>query len=261
MQTGAITQHIDVAQLALYMFWIFFAALIIHIRNEDRREGWPLVSDMPGRVPVSAAIMPKAKIFLRADGTQVPAPRVELDPPSNSVPSGNFPGAPFTPVGNPMLAAVGPGSYVQRADVPERMVETGEPTIVPLRVAHEFSIPKEDPDIRGFDVVGADNVVGGSVVDVWVDRSETILRYIELRVAGQGASKGAGRIVLVPMTFATISSSKKQVKVRAILGAQFADAPVLAQPDQITKLEEDRVCGYYGGGTLYATPQRLEPIL
>ena len=28
MQTGAITSYIDVAQLALYAFWIFFAGLI-----------------------------------------------------------------------------------------------------------------------------------------------------------------------------------------------------------------------------------------
>ena len=28
MQTGAITQYIDVAQIALYAFWIFFAGLI-----------------------------------------------------------------------------------------------------------------------------------------------------------------------------------------------------------------------------------------
>jgi photosynthetic reaction center H subunit len=26
-------------------------------------------------------------------------------------------------------------------------------------------------------------------------------------------------------------------------------------------LEEDRIVAYYGGGTLYATPQRQEPLL
>ena len=28
METGAITQYIDVAQIVLYMFWAFFAGLI-----------------------------------------------------------------------------------------------------------------------------------------------------------------------------------------------------------------------------------------
>ncbi len=36
MQTGAITGYIDVAQLALYGFWIFFAGLIIYRRLEDK---------------------------------------------------------------------------------------------------------------------------------------------------------------------------------------------------------------------------------
>jgi photosynthetic reaction center H subunit len=51
------------------------------------------------------------------------------------------------------------------------------------------------------------------------------------------------------------------VRVRSILAAQFADVPQLANPDQITRREEDRVSAYYGGGTLYAEPSRLEPKL
>ena len=37
-------QYIDGAQIALYAFWIFFAGLIIYIRREDKREGYPLES-------------------------------------------------------------------------------------------------------------------------------------------------------------------------------------------------------------------------
>ena len=45
METGAITGYIDVAQLVLYAFWIFFVGLIFYLRREDKREGYPLVSD------------------------------------------------------------------------------------------------------------------------------------------------------------------------------------------------------------------------
>ena len=38
-----------------------------------------------------------------------------------------------------MLAAVGPGAYAQRADVPELSLE-GEPKIVPMRTRSDFSI-------------------------------------------------------------------------------------------------------------------------
>ena len=51
------------------------------------------------------------------------------------------------------------------------------------------------------------------------------------------------------------------MRVRAILAEQFAQIPALASPDQITLLEEDRITAYFGGGTLYATPARSEPLL
>ena len=37
-------QYIDGAQIALYAFWIFFFGLIVYLRREDRREGYPLKS-------------------------------------------------------------------------------------------------------------------------------------------------------------------------------------------------------------------------
>ncbi|MFZ9154247.1 MAG: photosynthetic reaction center subunit H, partial [Burkholderiaceae bacterium] len=41
MGTGAITQYVDVAQLALYAFWVFFAILIYYLTIESKREGFP----------------------------------------------------------------------------------------------------------------------------------------------------------------------------------------------------------------------------
>ena len=51
MPIGAITGYIDIAQLVLYAFWIFFAGLIIYLRREDKREGYPLESDRSDRAP------------------------------------------------------------------------------------------------------------------------------------------------------------------------------------------------------------------
>ena len=42
METGAITQYVDVAQIVLYMFWIFFAGLIYYLVREGHREGYPM---------------------------------------------------------------------------------------------------------------------------------------------------------------------------------------------------------------------------
>ena len=46
-----IYENVDLAQVMLYLFWIFFAGLVIYLRREDRREGYPLESDtMVGRL-------------------------------------------------------------------------------------------------------------------------------------------------------------------------------------------------------------------
>jgi photosynthetic reaction center H subunit len=36
---------------------------------------------------------------------------------------------------------------------------------------------------------------------------------------------------------------------------------VTKRDDQVTLLEEEKIMAYYGGGTLYATPQRQEPLV
>lgn len=160
------------------------------------------------------------------------------------------------PTGNPMLDGVGPGSWADREDVPELSIDN-VPCIVPLRLAEGTYLEPRDPDPRGMKVIGADNDIGGVCTDVWVDRAEALIRYLEVEVTTAGGSKR----VLLPMPFALVNQRRGRVFVDAILGAQFADVPVTKSPDQVTKLEEDKIVGYYGAGTLYATPSRQEPFL
>ncbi len=51
------------------------------------------------------------------------------------------------------------------------------------------------------------------------------------------------------------------MKVSALTAVQFAGVPATRNSDKVTLLEEDRITSYYGAGTLYATPQRVEPLL
>ena len=56
MIRGAITSNIDVAQVVLYAFFVFFAGLIFYLRREDRREGYPLeVGGQPGGGRIAAS--------------------------------------------------------------------------------------------------------------------------------------------------------------------------------------------------------------
>lgn len=258
MQTGAITSYIDVAQLALYAFWIFFAGLVFYLRREDKREGYPLESDRSKRVRVQGfPAIPSPKVFNLAHGGTYSAPSGKTDTRVvKAKPIGAWPGAPLQPTGNPMLDGVGPAAFAQRADVPDRTLE-GEVKIVPLRLAPGFFLESRDPDPRGMEVIGGDGKVGGVVSDVWVDRSETIIRYLEVEVGGTGAP----RSVLLPINFTRIDGRRRRVKVRSVFARHFAEVPALRDPGQVTFLEEDRITAYYGGGTLYAEPARAEPLL
>lgn len=257
MGTGSITAYIDVAQIALYVFWAFFAGLIYYLHQEDKREGYPLESDRSGgRIEVQGfPPVPKPKSYLLRDGRVVMSPNFRPEHAVVGVSStASHLGAPIEPDGDPMLAAVGPGSYADRADVIDTTAE-GDARIVPLRVAPTFEVSGHDPDPRGLPVIGADGAVAGTVVDLWVDRAEVIFRYLEVQVP----MTGGARTVLLPVNFTRIG--RKQVKVRSILASQFAQVPATRLPESVTLLEEDKIMAYYGGGTLYATPQRQEPLL
>jgi photosynthetic reaction center H subunit len=256
MKTGSITGYIDIAQLVLYAFWIFFAGLIVYLRREDKREGYPLESDRSGgRVTVQGfPAIPKPKTFTPHEGGAVLAPRVEQDlRPIAAQPSASFLGAPLVPTGNPMLDAVGPSAYALRANHPDFTID-GQPMIVPTRVAPGYTVSSEDPDPRGMGVYGADRELGGTVRELWIDRAEPQIRYLELETSG-------ARRVLLPINFAKIDGSARRVNVRSILASQFASVPALASPDQITRREEDQIMAYYAGGNLYATAARAEPLL
>ena len=251
MQTGALTGYIDVAQVVLYVFWVFFAGLIYYLHRENKREGYPLESDRSGAITVQGwPSVPSPKTFRLANGqtVQVPNERRDNQPPLHE---GVYRGMPLQPSGDPLLAGVGPGSWADRADVPDMTLE-GQPRIVPLRAAEGFGVAHQDVDPRGLPVLGDDGVEGGRVVDLWVDRSEMLFRYLELEVAGGGR-------VLLPMNFARVQ--QRAVRVKSILGSQFARVPKTRAPEQVTLLEEEKVMAFYGAGTLYATAQRQEPIL
>jgi photosynthetic reaction center H subunit len=255
MGTGAITSYVDVAQLALYVFWIFFAGLVYYLQRESKREGFPLESDLPnGRTIASPGMvgMPRPKTFLLEHGGEVSVPNGFKSPQTlNAHPTYGWMGSPLEPNGNPLLDGVGPGSWSDRADKPDTTPE-GKPKIVPLRVLPDYNVSEKDPDPRGMQVTAGDGEVAGTVRDLWLDQSEMLFRYLEVETA-------AGHHVMVPMNFARVTWGG--VKVRSIMSHQFAQVPGLRNPEQVTFLEEEKIVAYYGAGTLYADPGRAEPLL
>lgn len=255
MQIGYLTSQLDVASLALYAFWIFFAGLIYYLRQEDKREGYPLVSEVVGERPVGYPPLPNPKTFVLLDGRTVQAPRSdEPEPTFEAAPVFGFIGSPLEPLGNPMLSGTGPAAYALRSDKPEPLHEDGTNRMMPLRVATDHSLDEESPPVIGWPVIGADMVTAGTVQDLWVDRADCMVRYYEVKLE-------SGAVVLVPVQVITLNEGQGYLRVLCANASQFADAPKLASPDQITMLEEDKVSAYFGSGHLYADPERSEPIL
>ena len=262
----------DVTALVLTAFTLFFFGLVIYLRREDRREGYPIEDDETGRLEPAAGLLfaaqPKTFRLPHGLGTVSKPDAVRETGPLKAARRSNVSGTPLQPTGDPMLASIGPGAYAERARTPD-LTDHGALKIVPLRDAEGFFLDTRDPDPRGMTVLGADRKAAGVVSDVWIDRGEIMIRYLEVELASVTPSAGLsvvgsqapGRKVLLPMTMAVVGRSSRTVKVDAILSTQFADVPTLAQADRVTRDEEERVTAYYGGGYLYATPARTEPLL
>ena len=74
METGALTSYFDVAQLVLYMFWIFFAGLIYYLVRENHREGYPLEKEEGRSSAVKGWPIPGPKTFKLAHGGEAVVP-------------------------------------------------------------------------------------------------------------------------------------------------------------------------------------------
>jgi photosynthetic reaction center H subunit len=247
----------DLASLALWLFYGFFALLIIYIQRENMREGYPLEDD-DGEPAANQGLfpVPDDKTF------KLPHGRGEVTVPSGQTPEraqiavrktavGN--GFPFEPTGDPMVDGVGPASWAPRRDVPE-LDGKGHPKIIPMAATEHFHV-SAGRDPRGLPVQAGDLEIVGSIVDMWIDEPEQLVRYLEIKLDpawGEGTR-------LVPMTLCKIKSDR--VRIHSIFGKHFNAVPKTASPRQVTLLEEDKISGYYGGGKLYASQDRLEPQL
>ena len=255
---GTITEGLDAVQVLVAAFCIFFLFLIYWLRREDKREGYPMKDVSPVGVAIEGfPDVPPPKTYRRMKGDTVQMPH---DYGSSKVYAERllrFEGAPLVPIGNPLLAEVGPGAYPLREDEP--LLSMGKPQVVPLRADHLWSVAEGETDPRGMPVHDSRHVLVGTVAELWVDRSVKILRYLEVILATPDDRQLLGapepRRLLLPIYFADIRHRRGFIRVTALLAHQFADVPGLARMDQITAREEDRLNAYYASGQMFSRGQ------
>ena len=255
--TNNIVGNIDLVEILFTLFWLFFAVLVLYLHRESKREGYPLVSSRGGDAVVRGfPAEPEVKTYKLAHGGTISVPRPVAEYELKAEPAGNFFGAPLVPTGDALVDGVGPAAWSDRQDTPD-LTYHGDARIVPMRTQPTFHIDARDPDPRGMAVVTADGKTVGNVTDLWIDIPEPMIVYVEVAL---DADVGTGN-VLVPFAFANVDKRGNRLVVDAVMAEQFARAPRLRNPDTITLLEEDKICGYFGGGKLLAEPSRQEPLL
>ncbi|MEM6621491.1 MAG: photosynthetic reaction center subunit H [Pseudomonadota bacterium] len=254
IEEAVIVGRIDLALVSLYLFWAFFAGLVIYLQRENMREGYPLENDdgtpAANQGPYG---LPSPKTFKLPHGRgerTYPNNDKQDDRPIALAQTSVSNGAPFVPTGDPLADGVGPASYAMRQDVPE-LDGHGHVKIRPLAMLGDYHI-SAGMDARGMPVVSHDRKQVGTVTDLWVDVPEQLVRYLEFELVDGGGKR------LIPITLLKVTGDR-YVKVHSLYAHNFPGVPTTAKPDEVTLLEEDKICGYYCGGKLYASPDRLEP--
>ncbi|MFU7528467.1 photosynthetic reaction center subunit H [Qipengyuania sp. ASV99] len=267
MNNTYIVGTFDVAELAFILFFIFFVGLVFYLNRESRREGYPLEHEQSGAVMRGTPLTDGGKKTFKLPhgrGTYTPE---DVARDSVSIPARQAfgsTGAPWVPTGDAMADGIGPAAYANREKYPDLTFD-GRPRIVPIGISHEIEIAPNDRDPVGLPVYGADKKLAGTVSDVWVDQAEHIIRYLEV-------TTNSGKKVLAPMAIAAVQGKgwlggitplvddqKELIDIDAIRSDQFDAVPDIEIAGQITRFEEDRIMAYFGGGYLYATPERSEP--
>lgn len=246
--------NFDLAQAALYLFWIFFAGLIYYLQIENMREGYPL-EDEDGNAASNQGPfpLPNQKTFKLPHGRgTVTVPDMQPEDRELAMQrSSQSSGFPHEPTGDPMIDGLGPASWAPRRNVPE-LDGHGHPKIVPMSGHQAFGVTAgRDP--RGFPVRAGDDVVVGTINDMWIDAPEQLVRYLEMDLADGNGTR------LVPMSMAMIR--RGEVYIDSLYSHQFPNIPTLKARMQVTLLEEEKVSAYFAGGTMYAHPSRQEPVL
>jgi photosynthetic reaction center H subunit len=242
----------DLASLAIWSFWVFFAVLVYYLQTENMREGYPLETEDGETAPNQGPFpLPKPKTFILPNGRgTMTAPDMAREAREVALArTASSDGFPHAPTGDPMVDGVGPASWAPRRDIPE-LDGHGHKKIVPLAYASGFVV-SAGRDPRGLPVQANDLRTVGKITDLWVDVPEQLVRYLEVTLDTGGKR-------LIPLPMARLDSAR--VRVNSLSSDAFAGVPTTRSTTEITMLEEEKISAWYAGGTLYSGEKRASRL-
>jgi photosynthetic reaction center H subunit len=162
--SGEFVNGVDLVDVCLWAFTLFFLWLIYYLQREGMREGYPLEEDPSGRTEAPALVFfpPKKSYNLPNGRGTIEMTYGKADTREHALNrTAPWAGSPFIPSGDPMKDGVGPASYAMRDDVPDLNWD-GTDRIAPYRLHPDYTVSEKDLDPRGLPVVGLDRMVAGS---------------------------------------------------------------------------------------------------
>jgi len=240
--------NFDLASLAIWLFWGFFALLVYYLQTENMREGYPLETEDGRAAPNQGPFpLPKPKTFILPHGRgEVTVPNGARE--ARELAMGRTAmseGFPHAPTGDAMKDGVGPAAWAPRRDLAE-LDGHGHNKIMPMSKAAGFAV-SAGRDPRGLPVQAGDLEVVGTISDMWVDVPEQLVRYLEITL-------NSGKVKLVPMPMVKVQADR--VRINSLSSDLFDGVPATKSKTAVTMLEEEKISAYYAGGTMYAADKR-----
>lgn len=99
------------------------------------------------------------------------------------------------------------------------------PRIQPLGGLPEFEVADDQPDIRGWEVVGQDRRPIGAVHELLVDPAACRVRYVDVEIRREIIAADHDRHVLIPIGYARLEEADDRVMVNNIATTAAAALP------------------------------------
>lgn len=98
-----------------------------------------------------------------------------------------------------------------------------------LNELENFKVSEDEPDIRGWKVVGQDGNTVGKVDELIVDPNQKKVRYIDVNIGQQFSKGNADRHLLIPIGATRIHEKEDNILIQGINEEKLKRCPVLEQ--------------------------------